>query len=329
MCRQTYILDDSEDDRLAALEADLTKEIPDILDAMNRASTDVNMYECQANEAQHRYKECLQQWNRQYQRLRAKHGTAIDCAKPYFDAGLALEIASRRVQSTARKFSAIDSKYAQAQAKLSAISGRSHEQDGFSPAIVRVQYYQEEHCRCEHDHTCALREYQEVKESLDSWRARVSDSNIKRMQPYFEPLQSQQLVMASEQVRITALTRRTQAAKQVYNKSMCQLESINIAVHNAREEHARSPTAVTVAGGEEILIDKLVVEGTGLVRPFSELSTEAPEVTPEPVDVGENEFVPCKVARINEAEEPHFKFSEETPEITPEFVSGQSCGGDA
>merc|ERR1711972_883449 len=101
------------------------------------------------------------------------------------------------------------------------------------------------------------------------------------MQPHFKQLQYHQLVMASEQVRIIAFTKRSQAAKKMYSKSMCELKSINAAVHQAREEHARSLTAMLI--------------------------------------FGEEEFVPnIKIGFFDETEVPILKPSEETPEITPE-----------
>merc|ERR1719464_1315501 len=103
------------------------------------------------------------------------------------------------------------------------------------------------------------------------------------MEPYFKQLQHYQLVMASEQVRITAFSERTHAAKKTYTKSMCDLESINIAVHQAREEHARSLTAMLIFGEEEFVPDSIVAGGTGRKEPSSRLFKATPEFTPEMV----------------------------------------------
>lgn len=259
MCRQTNALSDSSvdnDDHLGALEAELTKAVPDLFEAMNRASSEVNMFEHKASEAQGRYKQCLDQWSRLYKGFRLRHGAAIDCAKPYFDHVFAFEVVSRRVRYLARKLSETQSEYTRAQAKLHAIdecfafgahevSVDADQQDGFTRAMVRVMQCKQEYLKCEQDHTCALREYHEVKGALNSWRAHVKNSTIRCMEPYFKQLRHYQLLMAAEEVRIADFSKSIGLAKKTYNKSMCDLESISIAVHQAREEHANSTSGTT------------------------------------------------------------------------------------
>lgn len=342
MCRQTNASGDpntDDDDRLAMLEAELTRELPDLFEAMNRASSEVNILERKANEAQSRYKQCLEQWRNLYKGLCAQHGAAIDCAKPYFDTAFSLEFASRRVRHCAHKLSTVEAEYVHAQAKLRAINDSvafgAHEvsldtdqQDGFSRAMVRVLHYEQERSKCEQEHMSALREYREIEESLKSWRTHVSTSTIRRMEPYFKQLQHYQLVMVSEQVRITEFSKRTQAAKKTYTRSMSELESINIAVHEAREEHARSLTAMLIFGEEEFVPTSIAAEGTEGVERSSRLFKETPEVTPEMVIFGEDEFAPnSKFGGVDAEAVPFLRLSEEMPEVTPEIVSELSACG--
>merc|ERR1719253_1788335 len=100
---------DGEDDELAQRERELTKEVPTLLEAMNRASDEVNLFERRAGEAQGRYRALLEQWSRCYEDLRSQHGVAIDRVKPFFDAAQVLSAASHRVQGVVREFSAASS----------------------------------------------------------------------------------------------------------------------------------------------------------------------------------------------------------------------------
>merc|ERR1711994_46098 len=111
-----------------------------------------------------------------------------------------------------------------------------------------------------------------------------------------------------------------------YNKSMCELESINIAVHEAREEHARSLTAMLIFGEEEFVPNSIAAEGTVGAEPSSRLFKETPEFTPEMVIFGEDDFAPgSKFGEVNTTAVPFLRSSEERPEVTPEIVSELSA----
>ncbi|CAJ1372197.1 unnamed protein product [Effrenium voratum] len=103
---------------LAAKEAELTKEVPNLLETMNRTSEEVNLFERKASEAQERYKKLLEQWSRLYEELRSHYGQNFERVKPYFEASAAFRSASERVQVVVREFSAAASQYSQAKAEL-------------------------------------------------------------------------------------------------------------------------------------------------------------------------------------------------------------------
>lgn len=281
-----------EDDRLAAREAEITQELPELFEAMNDASGKVNVLERKVNEVQEKYKHILEQWRGLYKDLRAQHGAAFDCAKPYFDTAEALELASVRVQRAARKLSKVSSREARAKAELRAIENRlgsgvrevsldADQQEGLSRATEQLQCYQRKHGKCEQNHACALREYNEIKESLDAWHKQVGYYTIKRLQPYFKQLEHHKKAMASEQAQITALTKQIQAAKSAYSKSMSGLERINTAVHEVRQEHAKSLAAMLIFGEEECTPGDSAAKGGDGVGVYLRLPEETPELTPE------------------------------------------------
>lgn len=237
-----------DQDPLAKEEAELTREVPLLLDSMNRGAAEVNTYERQLSEAQERYRKLLEQWSRLYEDWRSQYGSAIDRARPYFEAAQALEVATQRVNASVREFSASNQQSAQAKIELRGIEERlaygAHkvtldrdQQDGLSRATVRVLKSQQERDRHEQEYTRLLKEYREAQESAEAWRAQIGDAAIRRALPCFRQLQEHQRTLALEQSRINALVERTASAKSMYSSSMRELDRISVAVHDARRRY--------------------------------------------------------------------------------------------
>jgi len=92
-------------------EEELTREVPALLDTMNRSSSEVNELEIQASTAQERYKKLSEHWSQQFVELRLQHGNAIERVNPYFDAVQVLHNLSQQVQSAVREFSSASSQH--------------------------------------------------------------------------------------------------------------------------------------------------------------------------------------------------------------------------
>lgn len=229
-------------------EKGLTQEVPQLLETMNRTSSEVNAFEQQVSDAQARYKRLLEQWSRLYEDLRSQHGSAIDRVKPYFDGAQAFNAASQRVQAVAREFSAAASRQAQAKAELKVIEERlaygAHkvqlgqaEQDSLSRSTVHVLRCRQERDRREVEYSKALGDYQAAQKHQESWKAQIGETSIKRTLPCFKQLQMQQNALAAEQQRINSFTERAQCAKTAYNNAIKELDRINVSVHEARKAH--------------------------------------------------------------------------------------------
>jgi len=269
-------------------EEELTREVPDLLDTMNRSSSEVNELESQASTAQERYKKLLEQWSRQFEELRLQHGSAIERVKPYFDAIQVLHNASQRVQNAVREFSAASSQHTQSKRDLRTIEEQlaygAHrvqldgcQQDGLSRATVRVLKCQQERDRRETDYARALREYQEAQEKLEVLRSQIGYLTIKRTMPCFKQLQSHHHTLAAEQRMINGLMERAKTAKASYHSTLRELDRINNAVHTARQLHSSKPLQVTTraAGKQRDAAEADVPEET------PEATPEAAEVDPE------------------------------------------------
>ncbi|CAK0821412.1 unnamed protein product [Prorocentrum cordatum] len=152
---------------LAALEEQLSQEVPLLLESMNRTSAEVNMFEARAGEAQQRYQDLLAEWSQMYESLHAQFGSAIDRVKPYFDAAQVFAATSQRVQGAVREFSTASSLHARAKERLNELE-RSMEpgahnvpldgdmQEGLSRATVEVTRCQRERDRLEGEYAKGL-----------------------------------------------------------------------------------------------------------------------------------------------------------------------------
>jgi len=266
-------------------EDELTREVPALLDTMNRSSSEVNELESQASAAQERYKKLSEQWSQQFVELRLQHGSAIERVNPYFDAVQVLHDASQRVQSAVREFSAASSQHTLSKRDLRAIEEQlaygAHRfqldgsaQDGLSRATVRVLKCQQERDRRETDYARTLHEHQEAQEQTEVLRSQIGDATIKRTMPCFKQLQSYHDTLAAEQRMIHDLTERAKTAKALYNSTLRELERINNAVHTARQLHNSKASQVTT-------------RGAGKQRDIAEADVpeETPETTPEAAEV--------------------------------------------
>ncbi|CAE7208701.1 unnamed protein product, partial [Symbiodinium pilosum] len=76
---------------------------------------------------------------------------------------------------------------------------------------------------------------------------KLGDALIKRYEPIFRQLQQHQQTLSAEQQRIATFAEKAAAAKSLYNKSLAELDRINVSVHEARRQ---SKEKAVVAEGE-------------------------------------------------------------------------------
>jgi len=233
---------------LDALEQELTQQVPQLLDTMNRTSNEVNTYELLLAQTQKSFRKLLSQWTELYEDLRGQHGGDLDRVRPYFDAAQVHASASNRVQDMVREFSAATTLHSTAKQELkklekemecggATVSLDSEHQEAFARATVSVLKCQQEKDHREQEYAIALKDFQEAQEHMEAWRVQIGEAAIKRAMPSFRQMQSHQKKLAAEQARMNALTERVRHAKIAYHNSMRELDRISTAVHEARREY--------------------------------------------------------------------------------------------
>lgn len=216
---------DAEED-VSFAEEQLTRQVPILLDSMNKASTEANSLELRLDEAQQRYKERLAGWSELYDGLRVTQGREFAIVKPYYFASLELKATSHHMQVVAREFSEASLEYTRALADL----------DCDEAARLKL-----ERDRLEALYGNCLGEYQAAQKALEGLRVHIGNAAISRTSPCLEMLQEQQMRLASEYNRINTLGARARAARGVYKESMGKLESISEAVHEVRRGVVQQP----------------------------------------------------------------------------------------
>lgn len=241
-------------DVLEAIEVELTKDVPSILETMNSSSTELNTLESEAATAEQKYQQSLADWTSLSERMRSKYGRTFDAVRPFFDAAHRARSASQRAQVIVRSFSASASQCSQANAELRKIeqglSFGAHsvsldweQQENLSKATVRALKCQQERDRYERDYAKVLQEYEEAKAAAEKCRIDVGKVQIERMKPCFKQLKQSQLQVDERRKHMSALQERIRVAKNTYNQSMRSLDRISTAVHHARKEHSEKEAA--------------------------------------------------------------------------------------
>mmetsp|Transcript_45947 Transcript_45947/g.81425 ORF Transcript_45947/g.81425 Transcript_45947/m.81425 type:complete len:349 (+) Transcript_45947:92-1138(+) len=271
-CALPAFSDEDEMD-LEAIEAQLTSEVPNLLETMNAASMDVNDMERQVTAAQEQYQHFLLEWSSISEEIKAKHGQAFETARPYFDARRKTRIASQRAQAITQKFSTASAEQKQAKLELRGIEERlafgahnvtldDNQQEALSRATVRALKSQQDRDMWEREYAKVLEEYQTVKDLAAKIRREVGDALILRMAPVARRVQQSQFKLVASKKSIEDLQERLRVAKHAYGSSMNELDRISTAVHVARRDHAK-------------------VQKSGIKADHRSLSKVSPEVSPE------------------------------------------------
>merc|ERR1740121_1269048 len=86
------------DDVLATSEARLAQRVPELLEAMNRATEELNLSELQHSQAQWRYRQLVAQCDQLYAKLRTESPSDVDSSSHLLDAERVAHLASKRAR---------------------------------------------------------------------------------------------------------------------------------------------------------------------------------------------------------------------------------------
>lgn len=225
----------------ARSEEGIAQEVRILLEAMNRASSEINALERRTTEAQERYKRRLAQWGRIYEDLRAQHGTSFDRVKPYYYAAQEVKATSGRMQRVAQSFSEAASQHARAAEEAQDVEAAAGTPRVSEEEISRLR---EARDSWEREYAEALTQYRVAQEAVEAMRVRLGDDEIRRALPCMHLLQKHQLALAYEHNRINLLSERALLSKGVYRHSMRELERLSSAVHETRRQPAQAPVTV-------------------------------------------------------------------------------------
>jgi hypothetical protein len=192
-----------------AVESRLTEAVPELLEAMNQASTEVNVCERAAGAAQLRYARRLRHWERLRRDLKKLHGgQAFTAAWGHHHAAKAMQATSSWLQEKAREFH---------DAGASGAGGAEARRD-----------------QCEKEFAGALQEFKRAQDVLASSRAKLGDNALGKALTSIRVLDAHQAKLSQERRHIDTWTERAKSAKGTYMATMRELERISEAVHTAR-----------------------------------------------------------------------------------------------
>lgn len=201
-CRAAEGLTEADD--MAMSEARLAQRVPELLEAMNRATEELNLSEMQHSQAQCRHRHLVTQCDQLYTKLRPEHSPSDwDSSSRLLDAEKAAHLASKRARAAFRAVSSC------------------HEADDGLQAVCAI----------------ALVQQQEAHESLSSARAACSSHALECTVLCLRQLKKHRADLCREQDRIAALALHMKASKKLYAMSLAELEEISMAIHALRQAH--------------------------------------------------------------------------------------------
>jgi len=233
---------------LEKIEAELTRDVPQILEAMNQASDELNRLENDAAVVQRKHNRCLADLTCLTEQNRVLHGQTFEEVRPFFSAIQRGWAASQQAQVIVRDFTAASTRYDQAADELHrieaglfygahSVSLDSSQQDDLSRATVKALKCQQERDQCEREYAVVLKEYEKAKAAAEKCRTVVGNDKVQKIAPCFRKMQQVQLELDEIQKVLSLLQDDIKSAKSTYKDSMASLDRISTSVHDVRREY--------------------------------------------------------------------------------------------
>lgn len=220
---------------LERTEAELTRDVPTILDRMNQASDSINKLEGKIAQTEMELLNLGQICC--YEDLRARHGNIIDRTRPYFEAMAKLQSMMKRAKNKAELHSAAVLAHANAVTKLRHMESQpTVEVDDVCVAKMRSWVTRcEGHCNSlEEESESSKCQLQEAQKHVENTKKMVGETAVWRAAPCFLALQQQQEKLDRVHRKLKLLTEKASLCKEIYSKAISDLERISSAVHTAR-----------------------------------------------------------------------------------------------
>eukprot|EP00450_Noctiluca_scintillans_P012027 CAMPEP_0194503114 /NCGR_PEP_ID=MMETSP0253-20130528/28199_1 /TAXON_ID=2966 /ORGANISM="Noctiluca scintillans" /LENGTH=223 /DNA_ID=CAMNT_0039345365 /DNA_START=45 /DNA_END=719 /DNA_ORIENTATION=+ len=220
---------------LEGLEAELTREVPALLDTMNQASNDINMLEGEISKAEAKVSSLLHGCS--FDKLRARHGDVVDRTRPYFEAMTKLHAATKLARVKADLYYNAVNHLETSRAKLRLMEEKSASpfQDDVSLLQERVRLYKQKCDRREEEHTRALDDLRQAESKVHDVKSQASMMEVWRAAPLFQVLHRQQAKLKKAHHNLKFLTDKASESKSLYSSAISDLERISTAVHTIRQ----------------------------------------------------------------------------------------------
>jgi len=297
----------SGDAMLAAREAEMTRLVPALLDAMNAASTEVNGLDREVSQAQERCQWLLAQCDQLREEMSGGRKGYSGKASPFLQAAESVRSTLECVRAATCSYTAANIKHDLAKAHLAAAEAQ-FSSGGFSePGVLdlladateQVMRAEQERDRSDAEHARAIKDFEHARESI----AQLADAEPARLwlgglgglgairRATIKKLKLCQLELAQEQNRVDSLTVRARIAKGTYRNSIRELDRISTSVHAVRHNHRKASASEEERGSPvstmscEVFGDDMPEEPcrrTPSARNAAAAVRRDPEVSPEP-----------------------------------------------
>ncbi|KAG9333508.1 hypothetical protein JZ751_011435 [Albula glossodonta] len=223
-------------------EEELDPRIQEELEQLNQASEEINMLELQLDEARSSYRKILTDSARKLNTHGAQLGTAIEKARPYYEARRLAKEAQQETQKAALSYERAVSMHAAARemvyvAEQGLLADRNTMdptwQEMLNHATCKVNEAEEERLRSEKEHMRVTQQCQEAEAKVQALQKSLRRVILKS-RPYFELKAQFNLILEDHKRKVMQLEDRVSKVKTRYSVALRNLEQISEQIHAQR-----------------------------------------------------------------------------------------------
>ncbi|KAI1902444.1 hypothetical protein AGOR_G00044820 [Albula goreensis] len=223
-------------------EEELDPRIQEELEQLNQASEEINMLELQLDEARSSYRKILTDSARKLNAHGAQLGTAIEKARPYYEARRLAKEAQQETQKAALSYERAVSMHAAARemvyvAEQGLLADRNTMdptwQEMLNHATCKVNEAEEERLRSEKEHMRVTQQCQEAEAKVQALQKSLRRVILKS-RPYFELKSQFNLILEDHKHKVMQLEDRVSKVKTRYSVALRNLEQISEQIHAQR-----------------------------------------------------------------------------------------------
>ncbi|XP_054769003.2 SH3 domain-binding protein 5-like [Lytechinus pictus] len=227
-------------------EEEIDPRIKEELERLNSSTDQINSLELQLDEVRATFRQALTESTQSLNAISKKIGSAIEKARPYYEARQKAKELQLETQKAALRFERACSMLTAAKEMVDLAEqglfqdGRTFDanwQEMLNHATMKVGEAENERTLSVHEHLSTAANFNEAEREVKRLQKSLR-SNINKSRPYFEMKASFNQNLERHKRRVSELEKDVSSAKKVYSNALRKLEQISDQIHEQRRTSA-------------------------------------------------------------------------------------------